>query len=112
MSFRLFHRASEHFRRLDASITRAMKDVVLVALDSNQQLWPLKSSGSFAAEFAQSMIAPHPGAAWSSPENQQQRREEALRERQRMADYYAELTKTQEERQNAEERERAATLRR
>lgn len=72
---------------------------------SERRIWPLQSSGSFAAGFASGMVVPHPGANWSSADVQAQRRAEAEKEQARIADFYAEQTKTQEERQNREQRE-------
>jgi hypothetical protein len=55
------------------------------------------------------MVAPsHPGANWSSAEWQRHRAEVAQAERARLARYYAEAGRREEERQNADERERFA----
>jgi hypothetical protein len=80
---------------------------------SGKSLWPLTSSGSLAAAFADAMTVPYsPGAAWSDPEVREQRRKEGDREKQRIGEHYAKMTKEQEERLNAEERDRVAALRR
>lgn len=102
----------ESFRPFDLAITRLLQNVVLVGADGKQQLWPQRSSGTFAAEFAAGMIVPHPGAAWSSPEVQQQRREQSERDRQHLAGFYSRETEAQERRDNDAERERAAAMRR
>jgi hypothetical protein len=75
--------------------------------NSSRTLWPQRSFGALAAEFAQGMVVPaHPGPRWSDPEVQQQRRAEAEQAQQRQADYYRRETELQEERINREERER------
>jgi hypothetical protein len=80
--------------------------------NSGHKLWPHGSSGSLAAAYAQSVAAPyHPGPRWSDPEYQTQRRAEVEKEQRRLADYYADATAQQEQRKNAEERERARAFR-
>ena len=57
------------------------------------------------------MAVPHPGARWSDPQIQQQRRAEAEKQQRESADYYAQATRHQKERANREERERTALTR-
>ncbi|HZV03629.1 MAG TPA: hypothetical protein VE999_00935 [Gemmataceae bacterium] len=75
---------------------------------TDQRKWGApKVNGSFAASFAQSMIFPSgPGDRWSDPEVQAQRRAEIEKEQARLADYYTQQGKAQEERLNREEAER------
>jgi hypothetical protein len=76
---------------------------------SGQKLWPVQNPNSFAAEFASSMVVPpHPGAHWADPEVVARRRQEAEREQQRIGEFYEQQTAAQEQRQNAEEKERFA----
>jgi hypothetical protein len=79
-------------------------------VESDRTLWPCTSSGSFAAEFAQSMIVPaHVGPRWADDDIRQERRKELGKEKQRLDEFYQQQTAAQEERQNAEERERFAS---
>jgi hypothetical protein len=83
------------------------KTVQLPDFELGRMLWPPTSSGSFAAELAQSMIVPaHPGPRWADDDIPQERRKEFEKEKQRLGEFYQEQTAAQEERQNAEERER------
>ena len=77
----------------------------------NCNVWP-PPQPSVAEMYAATMVAPaHPGADWAS-EVWQQRRVEAMRtEQQRQSEYYANLTKQQEERRNREEKEFAQSRR-
>jgi hypothetical protein len=88
-----------------------LSDVVLVGLDGKTKLWPMKSPGSFAAEFSAGMVVPHPGSHWSDPDVLAQRRAEAAKETARMADWMAQATKDQEDLANQRQREIAAAMR-
>jgi hypothetical protein len=101
------------FRKFAPSVSRLLGDVVLVALDDGRhKLWPVKSSGAFAAEFAQAMTVPsHPGSDWGSAEVRAQRRKVVEAEQAGIARHMAEATQQQEDRLNAEARERAAAMR-
>src|SRR5262245_53427041 len=70
----------------------------------DHNLWP-PPRPSFAESYAASMaVAPHPGADWARA---QAANADTIRERQRrQGEYYENLTREQEERQNREERER------
>ena len=58
------------------------------------------------------MIPPvHPGPNWAAADVQQRRVAEIAKEQKRLGDYYADATAKQEQRQNAEERERAQAFR-
>jgi hypothetical protein len=68
---------------------------------------PPKVEGSFAASYAQSMVAPyHPGQNWSDPEEVARRRQDAEREQNRISAFYAEQTAMQESARNEAERKR------
>jgi hypothetical protein len=70
------------------------------------------SNGSFAASFASSMVMPpHPASNWGAPDVQAQRREAIEAEQTRIARHMADATKQQEDRINAEARERAVAMR-
>jgi hypothetical protein len=74
---------------------------------SGKSLWPCTSSGSFAAEFASGMAAPiYDPADWSKPELQLRRRAEVERQHHEIGEFYQRETEQQEQRLNAEERER------
>ena len=77
--------------------------------NSEHKLWPLTSSGSLAAAFAETMMVPyHPGAAWSDPAIQAQRRAEQEKQNRETGKNYQRMTAEQEDRINREERERFA----
>jgi signal transduction histidine kinase len=99
-------------RRIDKVELAQFKTLVLPdPQHPNRNLWPAPKP-SIAEIYAQGMAAPaHPGAAWASDEWQRRRAEAARAEQQRQAEYYANLTRQQEERQNREERERFAQSR-
>ena len=73
-------------------------------VESNRNLWP-PPRPSFAEVYAQGMaVTPHPGADWAKA---QAARAEAIRAaQQRQAEFMQRMTKEQEARINAEERER------
>jgi hypothetical protein len=72
-----------------------------------------RAANSFAVACAQSMVAPyHPGARWAEPEVQARRRAEAEKQQREIAEHYARMSREQEDRQNAEEKERFAASRR
>jgi hypothetical protein len=73
--------------------------------NSGKKLWPLTSSGAFAAMVA-GMTVPHPGADWSTAEVREQRRAEVEKSQRRQAEFFQEQTAVQEDRLNREERER------
>jgi hypothetical protein len=78
---------------------------------SARTLWPTRSSGAMAAEFSQGMVmAPHPGANWSRPEVQAQKREEIDRNQKHQADWYSAASADQEDRLNRDEALRFAAL--
>ncbi len=78
---------------------------MLPSWEPGRNIWPTRTSGLVAAEFAQSMVAHsyYPGADWwkDTERKETERRAEA----ERMAVHSAEATKKQEERQNKELRE-------
>jgi hypothetical protein len=83
--------------------------VVLFDWDNSRQIWPPRRP-SLAAAFAASMVPAYDDgrftADWAKDD---ERRVAAVRvEQQRVADYYVRLTREQEERENAEARERFA----
>jgi hypothetical protein len=80
--------------------------------NSGRKLWPLTSSGSLAAAFAGMAIPYHPGANWADADEQSRRRAEIDKQHHRIGDFYQHQTEDQEERINAEERERFAASRR
>jgi hypothetical protein len=65
-------------------------------------------NGGIAVAMAQSMVSPttYGPADWASPEYQAARRAEIEKDQARIAEFYSHQTEQQEERQNAEERER------
>jgi hypothetical protein len=107
-SVELEARNLERFARDQPEIAKTLQLPDFVG--SNRMLWPRTSAGSLAAEFAQSMIAPdHPGPRWGDDDTRQERRREFEKETQRLGEFYQEQTAAQEERENAEERERFAS---
>jgi hypothetical protein len=86
-----------------------LKNLVLPDPDRpSRNLWPPRKP-SVAEQYAATMAVPAlPGANWASEDWQRLRAEAVRREQQRHAEYYRNLTKQQEARQNAEERERFA----
>jgi hypothetical protein len=110
-SVELEARNLEHFTRDNPSLASTVE---LRAWDnSGKTLWPLTSSGSFAAAFASSMTAPaYSPADWSKPEYQAQRRAEKEKNNREIGKNYQRMTEQQEDRINAEERERFAASRR
>ena len=99
----LHARGLKDFSRFpEISKTIALPDCV----ESDRNLWPPKEK-PFGVVFAETMIAPPPpGANWAAPEVTAQRRAEAVREQNHLAQYYASASAQQEERVNREERER------
>jgi hypothetical protein len=69
--------------------------------NSDRMLWPQRHFGSFAAEFAQSMIMPAVGDRWGEPEAQAERRREIEHLQAQLAEFYQRETERQEARQNA-----------
>lgn len=95
-------------RRLTRVQLSHLQDLVLPAWDgSGHNLWPQRGAPSLAQAYAEisGMAVPaHPGADWAKA---MEARTEAIHaEQQRLADYYAKLTREQEERWHAEERQR------
>jgi hypothetical protein len=77
---------------------------------SGKSLWPLTSSGSLAAAFADTMaVSYHPGSQWADPEVQQQRRADIEKQHHEIGEHYQRMTAEQEDRINREERSRRAT---
>ena len=102
----------EHFTRDNPSLASTVE---LRSWDnSGKTLWPLTSSGSFAAAFASSMMtaSAYSPADWSKPEYQAVRRAEQEKNNREIGENYQRMTEQQEERINAEERERFAASRR
>jgi hypothetical protein len=100
--------AELHARGLDRFTRDApslLTSVCLFDWDSSRQAWPLPRP-PMAAAFAATFVPAYNGADWAN--NYEQRAAAQQVERQRMADYYARLTKEQEERENREARERFA----
>jgi hypothetical protein len=97
----------EHRRLAKVSDPRISNNLVLPCWEqSGRNIWPTRTSGQAAAEFAQSMAAHsyYAGADWWRLEEQKatERRAEA----ERMNRHYEQMTREQEERINKEERER------
>jgi hypothetical protein len=98
--------------RFDRERPSLLAEVHLLDLDSGRQAWP-PPQPLMAAVVAASML-PASGRCFSS-DWWKDREEGAARQRaeqQRLADYYARTTKEQEERENAEARERFAASQR
>jgi hypothetical protein len=76
---------------------------------SGKSLWPVTSSGSFAAEFAGMAVPYHPGIGWSKSEEQLRRRAEVEKHNREIGEFYQRETEQQEKRLNAEERRRRST---
>jgi hypothetical protein len=73
--------------------------------DSAATAWPVRRPPELTVTPA---IVPHRGADWASEQGE---RAEAMRaEQKRLADFYAEQTRLQEDRVNGEERSRAAAM--
>jgi hypothetical protein len=106
--------AELHARGLDRftrDVPSLIASVCLFDFASGRQAWP-PPRRSIAAALAASMVpvsAYHP-ADWAN--NYERRAAAQQAERQRMTDYYARLTKEQEERENREARERFAASQR
>jgi len=76
----------------------------------SRKIWPRRHSGSFAAEFVQSMVfALHPGQHWADPEVQARRLAEIEKEQAQIAAYHQRAAKEEEDRINRQEREKFAT---
>jgi hypothetical protein len=78
----------------------------------NQQVWP-PPSGGFAAEFVQGMAAitaRAPGPLWGDPGFREAKRAELTREGARISAFHEQQTREQEDRWNAEERQRFQQL--
>ena len=96
-------RGLANFSRSDPEIAKVLS---LPDLDhSDQMAWPPKQP-SMAAAFAQSMVVPHPGAAWSTPEERERRRVQAETENTQMAAWHESATASENERINRQEAER------
>jgi hypothetical protein len=79
---------------------------------SGRQVWP-PPRPPMGAAFAASMMAPYDGRFTADWAKDREQRVAAVRvEQQRVANHLAHQTREQEERDNAETRERAAALRR
>jgi hypothetical protein len=76
-----------------------------------QRRWgpPRISNGGLAVACAQSVPATYNPARWSDPDVRAQQRAEAEKRQREMGEFYQRQTEAQEERQNAEERERFAS---
>jgi hypothetical protein len=99
----------EHRRLATVSDPRISNNLVLPSWEQpGRNIWPTRTSGMAAAEFAQSIAAHsyHPGADWWRLEELKaaERRAEA----ERMNRHCEEMARAQEERMNKEERERFA----
>jgi hypothetical protein len=86
----------------DRERPRLLAEVHLLDWNSGGQIWP-PPRPSMAAAFAATIVPANNPADWAN--NYERRAAAQQAERQRMADYYARLTKEQEERQNAEARQ-------
>ena len=97
----------EHHRLAQVSVSHITNNLLLPAEQpSGRNIWPLRTSGDFAAEFAQSMrFDRHPGAAWCDPVYLQQRDAALAADRQRDEAYHKAAARAEEERQNRQERE-------
>jgi hypothetical protein len=98
---------------IDGVDTSSWEGLALPNVCDGGLLWPPPQprKPSLAESYSQmtGMVTPaHPGADWASPEWQARRAEEAQKHREQMDRYYAEQTKLQQERINAEERARFA----
>jgi hypothetical protein len=81
-------------------------------VESNRTVWPPKQP-SMAVAYAETlMVPPHPGSHWADDDVRRQRRKEIEREHHRIGEFYQQQTESQEDRLNAEERQRFDALRR
>jgi hypothetical protein len=80
--------------------------------NAGRKLWPC--TPSLAAQYAALSVAVpyHPGALWSDPEVQAQRRAEKEKQNREIGEHYQRMTAEQEDRINREERERVQKHRR
>jgi hypothetical protein len=80
--------------------------------NAGQKLWP--NTLSLAAQYAATAVSYpyHPGAAWSDPNVQAQRRAEQAKQNREIGEHYQRMTAEQEDRINREERERMTASRR
>jgi len=84
-----------------------------IDVDANSSQPDWRSANNFAASYAQSMSPPpYDPARWADPEVQAQRRVEAEKRQREIGEYYQCQTEQQEDRINAEERERFTASRR
>ena len=72
---------------------------------SNRMAWPVHRPPDLTVMPA---MVPHPSADWAA--HQGERAESIRAKRKRLSDHYENLTKQQEDRVNAEERDRAAAM--
>ena len=82
-----------------------LASVRLFDWDTGHQIWPLPQSSMASAFAATSMVACDRRFSADWWKDNERRAARQQQERQRMADYYARMTKEQEDRQNAEARE-------
>jgi acyl carrier protein phosphodiesterase len=88
-------RGLEAFSRDHPEIDKAV--VLPDFVESALTRWPVQTSTSFAAAYAEATSAPyHSGQHWAEPEEVGRRRQEAGREQRRLAEFYSEQTATQE----------------
>jgi hypothetical protein len=81
-------------------------------VESDRTVWPPKQP-SMAVAYAETLMVPaHPGSHWADDDVRRQRRKESEKEQRRISDFYQEQTASQEDRLNAEERQRFDVLRR
>ena len=106
VSAELHARGLDRFTRDTPSL---LTSVSLFDFDSGRQIWQPRRP-PISAAFAASMVPAYDPADWAN--NYERRAAAQQAERQRMADYYARLTKEQEERENSEMRERFAVRQR
>jgi hypothetical protein len=86
-----------------------LTSVFLFDWDSARQAWP-PPRPSMAAAFAETFVPAYNSADWAN--NYERRAAAQERERQYMADFYVRQTQQQEDRENAEARERFAASQR
>jgi hypothetical protein len=95
----------EEYRELEMLPLFAAVRTIDVDANNSQPDW--QAANSFAAAYATSMALPAcDPVSWSAPEVRAQQRAEAEKRQREIGEHYARMTEGQEERQNAEERER------
>jgi hypothetical protein len=109
------HSAELHARGLESftySTPSLLTSVCLFDWDSGEQIWPLRQSSMASAFAATAMPACDRRFTGDWAKDNERRAAAQRAEQERMADFYARQTQAQEDRENAEARERFAALQR